>query len=186
MMGALARRPSLRLDAAIARAEVAVLTVVVVVALTRRTRALRPVLRRAEDARCRALARLARAGTDVVLRGERAIGLASSNYVLAQAQGAPAAMSFDIPPVPFFNHAYMLKRAAHPKSARLFMEWSATAEGQTAIASAGLSPIMDIDHPSALKRFLPAGVTPMSSADLADFANKTKEYTDILTEKFPG
>lgn len=128
------------------------------------------------------------AGTvyDLVLRGERPIGLASSNYVLAGKAGAPVAMHFGIKPVPFYNHSYLTARARRPKTGQLFMEWSATQAGQKAIADSGLSPIMDIDVPSAPKKFLPSGVTPVTAGDLADFAAKTDEYVKILGDKFPS
>ncbi len=127
------------------------------------------------------------AAHDAVQSGEREVAIASSNYVLAQVKGAPVAMSFAIEPVPFFNHSYLTRRAKSPKSAQLFMNWSSSKDGQTAIAAVGLSPIMSsIDAPSSLSKMLPSGVEPATAADLADFSNNTDQYQKILSAKFPG
>jgi iron(III) transport system substrate-binding protein len=123
---------------------------------------------------------------ETVLKGERQLAISSSNNILAQAPGTPMAMSFKIPPVPFYNHSYLTKRARHPASAKLFLEWSATAEGQAAIANAGLSPIMTIDHKNSMASFLPSGVSLVPGTDLTDFSTNTKTYADALTQRWPA
>jgi ABC-type Fe3+ transport system substrate-binding protein len=126
------------------------------------------------------------AAYEAVLRGERQLGLSSSNNILSQRAGTPMKMYFGLPPVPFYNHSYLMAKAAHPKMGQLFMEWSSTEIGQKAIASSGLSPIMPIDDPNAVSKFLPSGVTPVTGAELADFANNLEEYVSHLSKRFPG
>ena len=123
---------------------------------------------------------------DAVLKGERQLAISSSNYILAQAAGTPMAMSFKIQPVPFYNHQYLTRRASHPASAKLFMEWASTADGQKSVAEAGLSPIMAIDHKNAMKNFLPAGVTLMPGTELTDFSTNTDTYATALNQRWPG
>jgi ABC-type Fe3+ transport system substrate-binding protein len=79
------------------------------------------------------------AAYDAVLRGERQLGLSSSNNILSQKDGTPMKMYFGLPPVPFYNHSYLMAKAAHPKMAQLFMEWSSTEIGQKAIAASGMT-----------------------------------------------
>ena len=123
---------------------------------------------------------------ETVLRGERQIGLASSNYVINQAAGTPMAMGFDIPLVPFYNHQYLTRRAAHPASGKVFMEWASTEEGQRAIADVGLSPIMAIDTDSSLEKFTGAEGELLPGTDLAHFSANTSDYLAALTKRWPG
>lgn len=125
---------------------------------------------------------------DVVQHGERQIGLASTNYVLAQAKGAPVAMDFGIQPVPsFIEDAYLMKRAKSPRGARLFMNWSVSKAGQQACAAVGLTPMVSgMDVPSDLSKILPKGVEPASPGDLADFTKNVDDYLKHLSARFPG
>ena len=123
---------------------------------------------------------------EAVLRGERAIGISDSNSILKQAAGTPVKMDFSIRPTPFWNHAYLTKRAAHPASARFFMEWASSKDGQAAVAQSGLTPAMAIDVPTALSKFLPADAKPFTAAELADFSNNTSDYVKLLGDRWPA
>ena len=127
----------------------------------------------------------ARSAYEAVVTQEREIAIASSNYIQFQDPALTVEMSFDINPVPFYNHQYILARAAHPASAKLFMEWASTAEGQAAIADVGLSPIMDIEHDNSMSSFL-AGASLVPGTDLVDFSTRTDEYLESLTARWPG
>jgi ABC-type Fe3+ transport system substrate-binding protein len=126
------------------------------------------------------------AAYEAVLKGERQLGISSSNNVLSQDPGTPMAMNFKIPPVPFYNHQYLTRRARHPATAKVFMEWASTADGQGAIAEAGLSPIMKIDNKNSLDKVLPAGVTLVPGTELADFSTNTDTYAKALSQRWPG
>jgi ABC-type Fe3+ transport system substrate-binding protein len=123
---------------------------------------------------------------DAVLKGERQLGISSSNNILSQAPGTPVAMSFKIPPVPFYNHQYLTRRARHPACAKVFMEWASKAEGQQAVAKAGLSPVMEIDTENSMQNFLPSGVSLVPGTELADFSKNTADYAKALTKRWPG
>lgn len=122
-----------------------------------------------------------------VLRGERAIGIGSSNDVLAQKPGTPVAANYAYPPVRFIQYLWLTKKAAHPATAQLFIEWIGSEEGQKAVAQTGRSPSRDgIDSPVSAQKILPAGITPAPGSDLQDFYDHTDEYMSQLTKRWGG
>jgi ABC-type Fe3+ transport system substrate-binding protein len=130
----------------------------------------------------------ARSAYEAVVTQEREIAIASSNYILFQDPGLTVEMWPGIPLVPFLNHQYLMTRAEHPGCAQLFMEWSATEDGQRHIADVGLSPVMDIEHENSMSAFIDSleGAELLPGTDLVDFATRTDEYLEELTARWPG
>jgi ABC-type Fe3+ transport system substrate-binding protein len=120
-----------------------------------------------------------------VLQGQKKLGISASNYVISEGAGT-VTMDFKIQPVPFYNHQYLTKRAQHPASAKLFMEFASSAPGQLAIASVGLSPIMNVSTPNTLTKFLPEGVSLLPGTAEANFTANTSSYLAALTQRWPG
>lgn len=121
-----------------------------------------------------------------VLRGERHVGIGSSNDVIAQKPGTPVAANYAFPPVRFIQYLWLTRRAAHPATGRLFIEWVTSEEGQKAIASTGRSPALDVESPVAVKNILPAGIKPVPGTDLSDFYDRTDNYTNFLFQLWRG
>ncbi len=122
-----------------------------------------------------------------VLRGERAIGIGSSNDINAQAPGTPMKAHYAIPPVPFVQNLWLTKNATHPATGKLFMNWALSEAGQKVFASTGRSPVLQtVDSPVSTKSLLPAGTKILSGNELKDFYAKTGEYLSILGAKWPG
>ena len=122
-----------------------------------------------------------------VQQGQKKIGISASNYVFSQPAGGTITMDFNIQVVPFYNHQYLTARAQHPASAKLFMEFASSATGQTAISTVGLSPIMSVDTPNTLAKFIPkdaAGLMP--GTDESDFTANTATYSADLGKRWPG
>lgn len=128
----------------------------------------------------------ANAAFTAVVQGQKKIGIASSNYIISEAAGAGVTMDFKIQPVPFYNQQYLSKHAQHPAMGKFFMEFASTAAGQQAIASVGLSPIMNIATPNTLTKFLPAGVSLLPGTAEANFSANTSSYVAELGKRWPG
>ena len=129
----------------------------------------------------------ANATFSAVSQGQKKIGISASNYVFSQPAGGAITMDFDIEVVPFYNHQYLTTRAQHPASAKLFMEFASSAAGQTAISTVGLSPIMNVDTPNTLAKFIPKGSAGlMPGTDESDFVANTSSYATDLGKRWPG
>ena len=88
--------------------------------------------------------------------------------------------------MPFYNQQYLTHRAAHPASGKFFMEFASTAAGQQAIASVGLSPIMNIPTPNTLSNWLPTGVSMLPGTAEANLTANTSAYLASLAQRWPG
>jgi ABC-type Fe3+ transport system substrate-binding protein len=121
-----------------------------------------------------------------VLQGQKKLGLSSSDYIISESSGSGVTMDFHTQPVPFYNQQYLTTRASHPASAKLFMEFASTATGQQAVASVGLSPIMNIPTPNTLSAWLPKGVSMLPGTAEADFTANTSSYLSALSQRWPG
>jgi ABC-type Fe3+ transport system substrate-binding protein len=122
-----------------------------------------------------------------VQQGQKKLGISASNYVFSQPAGGAITMDFNIQVVPFYNHQYLTVRAQHPASAKLFMEFASSSVGQTAISTVGLSPIMNVDTPNTLAKFIPKGTSGLLPGnDESDFVANTSTYVTDLSKRWPG
>ena len=128
----------------------------------------------------------ANASFTAVLQGQKKLGISSSDYIISESKGSGVTMDFHIQPVPFYNQQYLTRRASNPASGKLFMEFASTATGQQAIASVGLSPIMNIPTPNSLSKFLPKGVSLLPGTAEANLAANTSSYLASLSQRWPG
>jgi iron(III) transport system substrate-binding protein len=121
-----------------------------------------------------------------VLQGGRAIGVDSTNDVLSQAKGAPVAAIYnDNDVIRFVQLAWLTKRAAHPQTGRLFLDWVISEEGQQAMAGTSRSPVLNIDVPTALAKILPSGTQLLPTEYLNDFYTNTSAYVKIYDSIWP-
>ena len=122
-------------------------------------------------------------------RGEFAIFLSAgdSDAVIQRKGGAPIKF---IKPQDGVGLAYTsmsnIKNQPHPNAARLFIEWSLSEEGQTALADQGYVPVrkgIKAKEPEASAdgvKFLPEGTTAEADAKLGTLTERTRRWDALF------
>lgn len=123
---------------------------------------------------------------ETIVRGDRAIGIGTSNDVASQKPGTPAAADYQFPPVPFIQQAWLSSRAKRPATAQLFLEFIASEDGQQGVASTGRTPVLPLDVPTSAKNILPSGISVMPGTQVGDFYSRTSQYMTILNNLWPA
>jgi ABC-type Fe3+ transport system substrate-binding protein len=121
-----------------------------------------------------------------VLTGERGIGCDSVTDVLSAPSGAPVKANFYSGMPPYRQGLMLTSYAANPYTAQLFMNWALSKAGQTAVASTGRSPAMDLPVPTSVSTVLPKGKTIAPYSSISGFVFNPTPYTKIWDSLWPS
>lgn len=124
------------------------------------------------------------ASFNAVLQGERPIGLTSFKSIHNQPAGAPTKAVFYQNEYVSAYPAYISAKAPHPNTAKLFVNFMLSSQGQQVIVARGLTPSTSINSPLSLDQFLPSSSGKVVT-DSADFVADPTSYMKIFQQYWP-
>jgi ABC-type Fe3+ transport system substrate-binding protein len=115
-----------------------------------------------------------------VLTGERGMCIDQTADVLSAPSGAPVKMNFYNGTPPYGVGLMRTSYSAHPRTAELFINWSMSTAGQTAMAGTGRSPAMNLPGvATSVATLLPKGMSLAAPSSVSGFFYNPVAYTKI-------